>query len=269
MRARHWARCRISSAAVLRSASIGCPWSTAPGAARASAMGLLRSAACRRSISGVTPFGSFSKISIDGLAATIAGGSRLAGAIDGGGAVGAGAVSQRVGGGESRGCARGVAFAGVLGGLAGRGAGRETICCACAEIDLGPDENGITVGAAAGIGGRGGAASGAAALRTAARRCCGDGGVVFAGGGAARAAGAAVRGAGCAGAAAGRAAPGLLELDAGRPLASGVRAGATGSGSGLGAGPRSGRMAANWASARCIFGVINLVAPCATDAACP
>src|SRR6202451_200588 len=120
-------------------------------------MGLLRSAACSRSISGVTPFGSFSKISIDGLAATITGGSRLGGAINGGGAVGGGAVG---------------------GGLEGRGAGRETICCTCAEIDLGPDENGMTVGAAAGIGGRGGAA---------------------------RADGAAVRGAGCAGAAAGRA----------------------------------------------------------------
>lgn len=154
------------------------------------------------------------------------------GAIDGGGAVGGGAVGGGLEG-------RGVAFAGVLGGLAGRGAGRETICCTCAEIDLGPDENGITVGAAEGIGGRGGAASGAAALRTV------DEGVVFAGGGAARADGAAVRGAGCAGAAAGRVAPGLLELDAGRPLAAGVRAGATGSGSGLGAGPRSGRMAAN------------------------
>src|ERR1700685_198045 len=140
-------------------------------------MGLLRSAACSRSISGVTPFGSFSKISIDGLAATITGGSRLGGAINGGGAVGGGAVG---------------------GGLEGRGAGRETICCTCAEIDLGPDENGITVGAAEGIGGRGGAASGAAALRAV------DGGVVFAGGGAARADGAAVRGAGCAGAAAGR-----------------------------------------------------------------
>src|ERR1700685_765029 len=154
-------------------------------------MGLLRSAACSRSISGVTPFGSFSKISIDGLAATIAGGSRLVGAIDGGGAVVGGAVGGGLEG-------RGVAFAGVLGGLAGRGAGRETICCTCAEIDLGPDENGITVGAADGIGGRGGAASGAVALRAV------DGGVVFAGGGAARADGAAVRGAGCAGAAAGR-----------------------------------------------------------------
>jgi len=209
-------------------------------------MGLLRSAACSRSISGVTPFGSFSKISIDGLAAAIAAGSLL-GAIDGAGAAGAGgAVGGGLEGRAGLALRGGVAFTGVLGGLAGRGAGRETICCTCAEIDLGPDEKGITVGAVVGSGGRDGAASGAAALRTAgAALRAADGGAVFAGGAAARADGAAVRVAACAGAAAGRVAPGLLELDGGRALAAAVRAGATGSGSGLGAGPRSGRMAAN------------------------
>ena len=157
------------------------------------------------------------------------------GAIDGAGAAGgAGAVGGGLEGRAGLALRGGVAFAGVLAGLAGRGAGRETICCTCAEIDLGPDENGMTVGAEAGSGGRDGAASGAAALRTAgAALRAADEGAVFAGGGA------------CADGAAGRVAPGLLELDGGRPLAAGVRTGATGSGSGLGAGPRSGRMAAN------------------------
>ena len=131
---------------------------------------------------------------------------------------------------------------------------------------------GIIVGAAAGTG----AAAGAAAVRAdGAWVRAGGGGAVFAAGGgvvrdggagAGRDVGAAwVRGvavfAAAGGAELGRVA-GLL--DAGRGLAAAVRTGAMGSASGLSAGPRSGRIAANWASARCSFGVRTFVAPCET-----
>ncbi len=127
--------------------------------------------------------------------------------------------------------------------------------------------------------GREGGASGSVVLRAgaalgtgvAALRAAG-GGAAFAGGdveifervGAGRADGAALRVAAGAGAATGRVAAALLELECGLPLAALVRTGATGSGCGLTAGARSGRMAANCASARCIFGVSSFVAPCAT-----
>src|SRR5271169_5079945 len=152
-----------------------------------SAMGLLRSAACRRSISGVTPFCGLSKNSIDGALATVGGSSLMCGGGLGGLAAAGGLAT----------CG-GVAVRGVLGGgLAGRGAGRETICCTCAEIDLGPDEKGMTADAGAVTVGLAGG-SGAAALLAGAALRTGAGGEVFAGdgpgifeGGAARATGAA------------------------------------------------------------------------------